>query len=97
MSISKLLFKKITTRGSKMNSVQRDMYQYSQFPKGKQYALINPENPNEFKTFFLIHNYVSNRTQIIGETPNWVYGEVPPGIQVIHPMRYSKIKSGTSL
>ena len=58
MNMSNLLSKKITTRGSEMNSVQRDMYQYSQFPKGKQYALINPGNPNEFKTFFLIHNYV---------------------------------------
>ena len=35
MNILNLLFKKITTRGSEMNSVQRDMYQYSQFPKGK--------------------------------------------------------------
>ena len=62
MNMSNLLSKKITTRGSEMNSVQRDMNQYSQFPKGRQYALINPENPNEFKTFFLIHNYVINRT-----------------------------------
>ena len=74
MNMSNLLSKKITTRGSEMNSVQRDIYQYSQFPKGKQYVLINPENPNKFKTFFLIHNYVTNRTQVIGETPNWVYG-----------------------
>ena len=78
-----------------MNNFDMGVYG-SQFPK-KQYAYINPENPNEFKTFFLIHNYVTNRTQVIGETPNWVYGEVPPGIQVLHPMRYSKIKSGTSL
>ena len=62
MNISNLLSKKITIRGGEMNSVQRDMYQYSQFPKGKQYALIKPENPNEFKIFFLIHNYVTNRT-----------------------------------
>ena len=52
MNMSNLLSKRITTRGSEMNSVQRDMYQYSQFPKGKQYALINPENLNEFKAFF---------------------------------------------
>ena len=78
-----------------MNNFDMGIYQ-GQFPQ-KQYAYINPDNLNMFKTILLMHNYVTNRTQIIGETPNWVYGEVPPGIQVIHPMRYSKIKSGTSL
>ena len=77
-----------------MNNFDMGIYRV-QSPQ-KQYAYINPDNLNKFKTFLLINNYVTNRTQIIGETPNWVYEEVPPGVQVIHPMRYSKIRSGTS-
>ena len=74
----------------------RDVFQYQQFNKYQQYAFLNPENPKEFKTFFLQKDHVARKDRIVGETPNWLYGEVPPTIQIIHPVRLAKIRSGTS-
>lgn len=76
-----------------MNNFDMGVYG-SQFPK-KQYAYINPENPNEFKTFFLQRDLMAKKIRIRGES-NYVYGEVPPHIQVIHPLHYKKILSGTA-
>ena len=70
-----------------MNNFDMGIFQ-GQFPQ-KQYAYINPDNPKEYKTFFLQRDQMAKKISIIRET-NYVYGEVPPHIQVIHPLHYKK-------
>ncbi len=76
-----------------MNSFDMGIYQ-GQFPQ-KQYAYINPDNPKEYKTFFLQRDQIAKKIRIRGET-NFVHGEVPPHIQIINPVHYHKITSGTA-
>ena len=68
---------------------------YPQYHLRQQWALVNPDDPTMFKTFFLQKDHIAKRDRIIGDT-NWCVGEVPPIIRVMHPLHYLKIISGSS-
>jgi len=76
-----------------MNHSQQDFLTYCNFTNGKQLAELDPENPNYYRTFFLQMDHIAKRARIRALS-NWVYGEVPPHIQVAHPHHLAKIKSG---
>ena len=78
-----------------MNNFDSSLYAYSNFPKHKQYAEVSQEDPNLFRTFFLQKDHIARRDRIIGLT-NWITGIVPSHIQVIHPLKLAKIRSGAS-
>ena len=75
--------------------MSRDLFAYHNFNQYQQWALVHPEDPTMYKTFFLQKDHIAKKDRIIGET-NWTVGEVPPTIRKIHPMHYSKIKRGSS-
>ena len=78
-----------------MNGSYQQSIGYPQFNQYQQWAEINPENKNEFRTFFLKKNHISRKDEIIGLTP-FVPGTPPNHIRVIHPHRMMKIRAGNS-
>ena len=77
-----------------MNSFYPDLFAYGNFHRHKQYAELSPDGKS-FRTFFVMKNHVLKKDVIVGETP-FVIGEVPPTIQVMHPKKLLKIRSGSS-
>ena len=78
---------------SKMSTLHQSYHSFTQFNNHKQVAEMHPTEKNTFRTMFIVMDHIAKRARIIGET-NWLVGEVPPTIQIAHPVFLAKIRSG---
>ena len=76
-----------------MNNLQQQLNSFTHFNNHKQVAEMHPTEKNTFRTMFIAMDHIAKRSRLLGAT-NWMVGEVPPGIQVVHPVLLAKIRSG---